>query len=368
MNDRPTVRPFQRRLLVVIITTVVLLIGAGMIGGVVFNDRRHRRPTDEMNHGRVPWLFVLVVLGVIVAALGTWLWRRVSRPMSELLAAAARVGAAAPDGVTSPVEVPHGAPRELRDLIGTFNEMTARLQRTDHERRRFLADITHELRTPLTVLRSGIEAQLDGIHPRDDDHLAALADETTILSRLIDDLHTLALTEAGALTLHRTPVDAAALVRDAVEAFAMAAESRKITLSSGVSDDALGTTSLGAAGATAYMVDVDAGRIRQVLTNLLANAVRHAPLDGHVSVTVNGVSQADDRDVVLIEVTDDGPGIAPDELVHVFTRYRKAADSGGSGLGLTIARDLVHAHGGTIVARNNTGAGATISVALPIAR
>ena len=364
MNDRPVAGLFQRRLLVVVITTVVLLIAAGMIGGVVFNDRRHRRPTDEMNHGRVPWLFVLVVLGVIVAALGTWLWRRVSRPMSELLAAAARVGADAQDDVGSAVEIPHGAPRELRDLIGTFNEMTARLHRTDHERRRFLADITHELRTPLTVLRSGIEAQLDGIHPRDDHHLAALAGETTILSRLIDDLHTLALTEAGALTLYRTQVDAAALVRDAVAAFAMAAESRKITLSIGVSDEATGVTS----GAASCVLDVDAGRIRQVLANLLANAVRHAPVDGHVSVTVNRVSRAAASDVVLIEVTDDGPGIAPDELVHVFTRYRKAADSGGSGLGLTIARDLVHAHGGTIVALNNTGAGATISVALPMAR
>ena len=364
MNDRPVVRPFQRRLLGVVITTVVLLIAAGMIGGVVFNDRRHRRPTDEMNHGRVPWLFVLVVLGVIVAALGTWLWRRVSRPMSELLAAAARVGAAAPEGVERAVEIPHGAPRELRDLIGTFNEMTARLQRTDHERRRFLADITHELRTPLTVLRSGIEAQLDGIHPRDDDHLAALADETTILSRLIDDLHTLALTEAGALTLYRAPVDAVVLVRDAVATFAIAAESRKITLSIRVADDAPGVTS----GAGAYSVDVDAGRIRQVLTNLLANAVRHAPLDGNVTVTVNRVSQGGTPDVVLIEVADDGPGIAPDELAHVFTRYRKAADSGGSGLGLTIARDLVHAHGGTIVARNDTGGGATISMTLPIAR
>jgi two-component system sensor histidine kinase BaeS len=349
MSDRPVAWLFQRRLLLLAVTAVVLLIAAGMIGGVVVNDRRHHRPAGEATHGGRPWLFVLLVLVLAMVVLAAWLWRRVSRPMGELLAAASRVGAGPPTVPAVPVAVPHAAPRELRDLIGTFNEMTMRLERTDHERRRFLADVTHELRTPLTVLRSGIEAQLDGVHPRDDEHLAALADETTILSRVIDDLHTLALTEAGQLTLYRTPVDPAALVHDAVAAFVAAAEVKQITLSVGFTTDVV------------RMVDVDAGRIRQVLGNLLANAVRHAPVGGRVNVTVDSTSPG----VVRIEVIDDGPGIAAEDLADVFTRYRKAADSGGSGLGLTIARDLVHAHGGTISARNNDGAGATISMTLP---
>ncbi len=339
-----------RRLVVALGVLTALLVAAGAIGGALLNDRRSRRMPRGRMMGDVPWLAVLVVTAVVAAALATLVWRRVSRPMGELLGAASRVGPGrsigAPSVPVAPVPVPTGTPRELRALIESFNEMTARLDRAEHERRRFMADVTHELRTPLTVLRSGIEAQLDGVHPRDDARLAILRDETAVLGRLIDDLHTLALSEAGGLELRRVPTDIARVVRDTVAGFVAMADA--------------GGVELRAEGATAAVADVDPGRIRQVLGNLLVNAIRHTPAGGHVAVVITTHPS-----VVTLEVVDDGPGFPPDELAHVFTRYHRAADSGGSGLGLTIAHDLVVAHGGTIEAGNRPTGGARIRLTLP---
>jgi two-component system sensor histidine kinase BaeS len=290
---------------------------------------------------------VLALLAAAVVVLAVLAWRRVSRPMGDLLDAAERVGTDA--DALPPVAVPASTPHELRSLIEAFNTMTARIARSEHERRRFLADVTHELRTPLTVLRSGIEAQLDGVHERDDVRLAALLDETVILGRLIDDLHTLALTEAGQLRLQRTPTELGALIDEALVSFAPAATAKAVEV------DRVGS-------GERVVAEVDGGRIRQVLGNLLANAVRHVAVGGHVEVELRV-----EADRAVLAVRDDGPGIAVEDLAEVFTRYRKAADSGGSGLGLTIARDLVTAHDGTIDARNNAPEpGATIEVVLPL--
>jgi signal transduction histidine kinase len=235
--------------------------------------------------------------------------------------------------------------------------MTSRLERTDEERRRFLADVTHELRTPLTVLRSGIEAQLDGVHERDDARLTALLDETALLARLIDDLHTLALTEAGQLRLQRTAVQIGAVVRDAVESFRSTARSRGIQLA----------TAGHVAPEPSPVVDVDTARLHQVLANLIVNAMRHAPQQGHVDVTVDVVTLPTGEPAARVVVRDDGRGFSPEDLDHLFTRYRSAADSGGSGLGLTIARDLVVAHGGRLeVVNRDDGPGAAVSLVLPI--
>ena len=340
-----------RRLVVALVLLVALLIGAGAIGGALLNDRRRRRPDHgRMMAGDVPWLAIFVVIAVVAVGLAVLVWRRLSRPMSALLGAAARVGSAPPAGgpaiPVAPVPIPAGTPRELRALIVSFNDMTARLDRADAERRRFLADVTHELRTPLTVLRSGIEAQLDGVHPRDDAHLGVLREETVVLGRLIDDLHTLALTDAGRLALHRVPTDVAVLARDVVAGFVPMADA--------------GGVELRVEGSAVAVAEVDPGRLRQVLGNLLANAIRHTPAGGHVRLVVDGQPA-----VVRLDVVDDGPGFPPAGLAHVFTRHRRATDSGGSGLGLTIAHDLVTAHGGSIEARNGPDGGAWILVQLP---
>jgi two-component system sensor histidine kinase BaeS len=229
----------------------------------------------------------------------------------------------------------------------TFNEMTRRLEAADAARRQFLADVTHELRTPLAVLQSGIEAQLDGIHPRDDSHLTSLLDETHLLTRVVEDLHTLALAGAGRLTLHREPLDAATVLADAVAAHAATAAARGVTL----------TVEPAAAGA----VDADPVRLQQVLGNLVSNAVRHTPAGGKVTLEVCREGQG----WVRFMVADTGSGFPAEQLPGIFDRFTKSEASGGSGLGLAIARDLVLAHGGTIDAGNRPGGGAAVIFRLP---
>jgi signal transduction histidine kinase len=223
--------------------------------------------------------------------------------------------------------------RAIRRVGGAFAEQ-------DRLRRQLLADIAHELRTPLAILQGRIEGLLDGVYPRDEDHLAELLEETRHLSRLVEDLGTLARAEAGALELRKETVDLGDLLRDVA-----ASLPRPVAVQ--VPPD-LPT------------VEADPGRIRQVLLNLLANALRHTPPEGAVSIEV----QAEPRRI-LIRVRDTGSGIAPEDLPRIFERFQKGSDSGGSGLGLAIARKLVLAHGGDIGIESTPGRGTEVTVSLP---
>ena len=208
--------------------------------------------------------------------------------------------------------------------------------------------MSHELRTPLSVISGNLEAMIDGVHPADEAHLAAILEETRVMERLIDDLRTVALSEAGTLPLHREPTDLDLLVVEVVRSFAGAAGTAGVTVTADVPSDL-------------PILDVDPVRIREVLSNLVANGVRHTPPDG--SVVVRG-EVTDDR--VVLRVVDTGPGIDPDLLPHVFDRFAKGADSTGSGLGLAIARHLVAAHGGTLDVEETGSAGTTFRATLPI--
>ena len=336
-------RRFRRRFLGAALGLLVVLVGTGFVlGSIAGRGGDHRRDPGRREGG--PWgLFAVAGFVAVVGGGATVLaYRRISGPVGDLLEASGQLAEGRYD-----VRVEPGGPRELRSLVTTFNDMAARLDRTEQQRRRFLADVTHELRTPLAVLQSGVEAQLDGIHPRDDRRLTSLLEETQLLGRLIDDLHTLALADAGRLTLHREQTSAAALVADAVQSHAALAERRGIVLSSSI------PTGL-------PELDVDPARVRQVLSNLLSNAVRHSGPGGrvHAGVTIEG-------DGVRVTVTDTGPGIPADQLEHVFERFTRSADSRGSGLGLSIARDLVQAHGGTIEVANGPTGGAVFSFTMP---
>jgi signal transduction histidine kinase len=338
---------FRRRFLVVAVVALAVLVGLGVVIGLGV-DRWHGAPTSPAPGTRRGPGGLLLVVGFValVGGVATALaYKRISRPVADLLGASERL-AQGDHGV----KVEPDGPRELRSLIDTFNQMAARLDATEEQRRRFLADVTHELRTPLAVLQSGIEAQLDGIHPRDDGHLGSLLEETHILGRLVDDLHTLALADAGRLALHHEMAHPAALVAEAVESHHALAERRGVVVGASVPDDL-------------PEVDVDPTRIRQVLANLLSNAVRHAAS----SVTVT-VALAEAGGAVGFTVVDDGPGFPADQIDGVFERFTRAADSRGSGLGLSIARDLVQAHGGTITASNQAGAGAAIAFTVPVGR
>ena len=306
-------------------------------------------PTD--GEGR-PRGMLVIGAATLVAGAGTAVaYRRVSVPVSDLLRAAEQVGS----GDYGTVDVEVRGPRELRLLTVTFNEMAARLAVNEQQRRRFLADITHELRNPLAVLQSEIEAQMDGVHPRDDQHLASLLDETRRLGLLVDDLHTLALAESGRLALQPEAVVLGVLAEQAVGRHEARARQRDVAL----------RTSIAPGLPKAW---ADPARVRQVLDNLLANAVRHTPPGGEVSIAVSPLIHrvTGDGTMVQCRVTDAGPGFREDQLDQVFERFTRAGDSRGSGLGLSIVQDLVHAHGGTIEASNDgTTGGASVSFTLP---
>jgi signal transduction histidine kinase len=230
--------------------------------------------------------------------------------------------------------------------------MAERLEASEAQRRTLLADVSHELRTPLAVVQGNVEAILDGVHPADPDHLESILEETRVLSRLVDDLRTITQSEAGRLALHREPTDLDVLVSDATGSFETAATAAGVTLSIEVPDDL-------------PILDIDPVRIREVVANLVGNALRHTPSGGRVTVS-GALTGAAGRRAVEISVRDTGSGIDPALLPHVFDRFAKAADSRGSGLGLAIARGLVEAHGGTIGVESAPGDGATFRFTLPV--
>ena len=224
-----------------------------------------RRPAERARDGSPAFLFAIVAAAVVATIIA---YRRLARPVSELLEGAERIG-----GGDYGSRVRPSGPRAVRTLGTAFNEMAGRLESSEESRRRFLADVTHELRTPITVLRAEVEAQLDGIHPRDDAHLQLLRDQARTLERLVEDLRTLALGDAGRLTLHHETCSLRVLVEDAAAAVASMAAAREVEVETAVADD--------------VELDVDPVRIAQVLANLLTNAVRHTPPGGTVRITTS---------------------------------------------------------------------------------
>lgn len=320
-----------------VVLTVAFTIAITLVGGLlglvgISSDAR---------------LGALVILGLGVAALvvlGRSLGRT-AEPIGDLIEASASVE----EGDLT-VRVRERGPVGVRRLVRSFNAMSARLEADAESRRTLMADITHELRTPLTVIQGNLEGVIDGVYPADPEHLGTILDETRTLGRLIDDLRTLALAERGALELRREPVDLVSLVDDTVAAARAAADVGSITL--------LVAPPGGGAGPT---VDADPTRVREILGNLLANATRHTPAGGTVTVAVSGGAA-----MATVAVSDTGPGIPPELLDRVFERFVREPGSTGTGLGLAIARDLVVAHGGTIEAASPPGAGTTVSFTLPI--
>jgi signal transduction histidine kinase len=289
----------------------------------------------------------IVVVGILAIAGSGRTFRRVAFSLDELVEAADRVEHG---DYTTRVTVPRTGPRPMRDLARGFNEMVTRLEADEAQRRRLLADVSHELRTPLTVVQGNIEAMLDGVHEVDEAHLGAILEETRVLGRLVDDLRTVALSESGSLPLHLEPTDLAVVATDAVGAFRSAAQAAGVELGVEIADDI-------------PLLEVDPVRIREVISNLVANALRHTPAGGSIALDarVGNAGRA-----AVVTVRDTGSGIEPDLLPHVFDRFAKAAGSRGSGLGLAIARGLVEAHGGSIEVESAPGRGSTFQFRIPL--
>jgi signal transduction histidine kinase len=285
----------------------------------------------------------LLALGLLVVAfVAGRSVRRMAAPIGDVMEAADRVA-----GGDLGARVEPSGPTDVRRLGRSFNQMAERLEANEARRRALLADVAHELRTPLSVIRGNVEGMLDGLYPADDAHLGPVLEEAAVMARLLDDLQTLSTAEAGVLRLYRERLDPAGLVQDVTAAFQPRADEAGIRLDWRAEP---GTGEL----------DADPVRLGQVLSNLLANALRHTPRGGSVTVTVGP-----DRRGVAFAVADTGSGIAAGDLERVFGRFVKSADSDGAGLGLAIARSLVEAHGGSISASSSEGSGTTMRFVLP---
>lgn len=291
-----------------------------------------------------------VALGLIIA-------RGLASPLAGLAVAARQIA----QGKLGQ-RVPIRGTDEVADLARAFNEMAGGLQQAQTLRRNMVADIAHELRTPLTVVQGNLQAILDGVYPLEKSEIATVYDETLILNRLINDLRELARAEAGHLELNTRPTDIASVVGSAVALFDELAREKKVELDMATPPDL-------------PPAQADPDRVRQVIHNLLANALQHTPAGGRVRIqsSVAGDQSLNTDHWLLIAVTDTGPGIAAGDLPHVFDRFWRAERSrsreyGGSGLGLAIAKQLVEAQGGQIGVESQEGVGSRFWFTLPWAQ
>lgn len=285
-----------------------------------------------------------LVLAVLAVIAGVVFARRITRPVVALTGAA-RAMASGERGVRV---ADAGAPGELGDLSRTFNHMADTLELEDELRRVLVADVAHELRTPLAILQATTEGMADGITEPSASTLASLHDEALRLGRIVEDLEVLASAEAAGLSLHLKPVDLAAVAAEAANALAPQLEGAGLTL----------TLDLEPA-----VVRGDKIRLHQVVTNLLTNAIKFTPAGGSVEVLVS----SGDR-VATIVVHDSGRGIPEEDLDHVFDRFWRGPavrQTSGSGVGLAVVRELVHAHKGQVTVASEEGHGTTFVVSIP---
>jgi signal transduction histidine kinase len=296
-----------------------------------------------------PRLAVLMIVagGVVVALLAViglfTAMRRVGMPLRGVMEAADQVA----EGNYS-IRVEERGPPPIRALARSFNTMTERLGSHDRVRRDMMADIAHELRTPLTVIQGKLEGLLDGVYERDDAQLTELLAEVHVLGRLVEDLRTLALTESGALKLEKEPTDLNELANDVARALQGQA--------------AAGNTQLRVESPLDLpLVTIDAVRIREVLVNLVTNAVEHTPSGGTIVISLADAG----NEGISVEVSDSGTGMKPEETDRVFERFHKGMGSRGLGLGLAIARNLVIAHGGDIHLTSEPGQGTKVRFTIP---
>jgi signal transduction histidine kinase len=314
---------------------------------LVFIVSRSRLAPGGMSGGFSVSTAVVVLLACAVAAgVVAVIIRRIAGPVADIVGAADRI---ARRDYRVRIEEPVAGPRWVGDTARAFNAMAQELETQDLSRRNLMADIAHELRTPLAVVQGKLEGLIDGVYPLNADQLQAVLDNTRVLSRLVEDLRTLATAESGALALAKESTDIAALANDVAASLADRAEDTGVSIrvDSPRSDDL-------------EPVAIDPVRIREVLINLVSNAVRYTPRGGSVSIAI-----APDTNGVEVRVVDTGAGIAAADVPRIFDRFYKGADSSGSGLGLTISRRLVEAHGGTIRAESQRGQGTTITFTLP---
>jgi len=310
-------------------------------------------PTSPINQFRrsvsVSVLISGGIAGVIALLMGSLLFFQVTRPMRRLSQAAQNIAAG---DLTQRVPT---FDDEVGQMALSFNTMAESLQRMEQQRQNMVADIAHELRTPLSVIQGNVEAMLDGVLPANPEELESIHQETILLNRLIGDLRTLSLAEAGQLSLDKQPLDLGDVIARVADNYRLRAEEHNVALNVELAPNL-------------PQVSADAGRIEQALANLVENALRYGSsgAGGRVTLGVRAV-----QGCVEAWVSDTGPGIAPDDLPHVFERFWRSEKSrnrqtGGSGIGLALVKRLVEAHGGHVTVESTPRQGTIFRVVLPV--
>ena len=307
------------------------------------------RPSMLAVLGSLTWPFLLAtgISLVISLLISLWLGRSIYRPLAAVKTAAQRVA----QGDYSQ-RVPEEGPAEVKELAASFNHMAGEVEQSQMRLRHFVADVSHELKSPLTSIQGFAQALLDGTAADEETRAKAshiIDSEARRLKRQVDELLELSRMQSGQAAMLQTPVDVNDVLTQSIEIYAMQAKEKLVELRLYTKPD--------------LIVMGDADRLEQVFNNLLDNAIKNSPSSSVVNIT-----SSPSEDTVRITVSDSGPGIPADHLPHVFERfYQVPGVRTGVGLGLTIAREIVLAHGGTIEVSNQPGEGARFTVRLPLA-
>jgi two-component system sensor histidine kinase BaeS len=335
----------------VVFGLVGLLVSGGMAALAFVFARLFAGDTQTAMMVWISGCSLSVALPLLAFGLAVWAFSGIARPLADVVTAAEAVA----EGDLS-VRVSATGHGDFDRLARVFNHMVEELEVADRQRRNLTADVAHELRTPLQIIQGNLEGVLDDVYEPTNEHISATLEETQLLARLVDDLRTLSLAETGELALVLEPVDVAELLADVRTSFSGQAEAAGIALGVKVKGDQDSLTT-----------NADVGRLTQVLSNLVANALRHTPAGGKITLAGRSIDGG-----VRILVSDTGEGIPEEDLPAVFDRFwkgdksRSHASGAGSGLGLAIVRQLVLAHGGRIRVESQVGEGATFIIDLPL--
>ncbi|MBN1369131.1 MAG: HAMP domain-containing protein [Dehalococcoidaceae bacterium] len=323
-----------------------------MMGGSMYQYMPVVSTIDEDFLNRVNtsiWQMGLIA-ALVAFVVGVALTRQITRPVKALTLGAQRLA----EG-----ELDYRVKVDSRDEIGklaeSFNGLAAKLDKGERARRQLTADIAHELKTPLTIIEGTVDGIMDGVFEPSPEHLQSIKDQSILLTRLIQDLRDLSLAESGHLKLNLEKIDLNELINRLVSQYRVRADEKNISL-------------LAETTGPAIELAADPVRIEQVITNLLANAIRHTPGGGTITV-----STATGDKSVTISIKDTGEGINPADLPHIFERFYRSGGSrarseGGTGLGLSIVKQMVEAHGGKAWAKSVSGQGASFSFTLPVSK
>src|SRR5688572_14987612 len=292
-------------------------------------------------------LYGALIGALIALLLGVFLSRTLTRPIRELTQATRAVS----EGDLSQ-QVPVRSDDELGELAQAFNKMSTELARSIKTRKQMTADIAHELRTPLSLILGHAEAVHDGVLPATRENFEIIREEATRLEHLVNDLRILSLADAGELTINLQPIEPRRLLQEVASLYQYHTQKKNISLELDIT-------------APLSTIEVDPGRMTQVLTNILDNAMQHTSEGGRIVLAAR-----QRQDQIELSILDSGPGLQTDEINHIFDRFYRTDPSrqredGGSGLGLAIARSIVQAHGGQLSAQSEAGQGLKIVIRLP---